>query len=61
MARVDGDGPHARCAAVAVEVAVLVAAAVARGPHVAAAFAPTALGVGDREGCAGCRGVLLAS
>ena len=57
--RVDGDGPHARCVAVAV--AVIVAAAVARGPHVDAAFAPASLGVGDREGCRVCSGVCLAS
>lgn len=40
--RVDGDGPHA--GGVAVAVAVVVAAAVARRPHVDAAFAPAALG-----------------
>lgn len=39
--RVDGDGPHA--GGVAVAVAVVVAAAVPRRPHVDAAFAPAAL------------------
>ena len=52
--RVDGDG---RCVAIAV--AVVLAAAVTRGPLIDAAFAPAALG--DREGCPGCRQVRLAS
>lgn len=39
--RVDGDGPHA--GGVAVAVAVVVAAAVSRRPHVDAAFASAAL------------------
>lgn len=39
--RVDGDGPHA--GGVAIAVAVVVAATVPRGPHIDAAFAPSAL------------------
>lgn len=39
--RVDGDGPHAR--GVAIAVAVVIAATVPRGPHIDAAFAPSAL------------------
>lgn len=61
--RVDGDGPHA--GGVAIAVAVVVAAAVPRGPHVDAAFAPAALGENRRNaanaqahavGATGCAG-----
>ena len=39
--RVDGDGPHAR--GIAITIAVVVAAAIPRGPHIDAAFAASAL------------------
>lgn len=46
--RVDGDGPHA--GGVAVAVAVVVASAIARRPHVDAAFAAAALEEGRAIG-----------